>query len=116
MLPTWIKPPLAQQLTLHHQVQPWQPWATLKMGKWMCVEAVGNESDGEEYEDACTKEHEDQGHKAPKVQDMLGKYQQWAKEHSFESILPGGVKAHKEKAEQAQQTINSHLTERKLSE
>ncbi|KAG1908525.1 uncharacterized protein F5891DRAFT_937641, partial [Suillus fuscotomentosus] len=45
-----------------------------------------------------------------------GKYRQWAKEHSFESMLPGDVKARKEKAKQAQRTINSHLTERKLSE
>ncbi|KAG2352094.1 hypothetical protein BDR07DRAFT_1315465, partial [Suillus spraguei] len=40
-----------------------------------------------------------------------GKYRQWAKKHSFESMLPGDIKAWKEKAEQAQQTINSHLTE-----
>jgi hypothetical protein len=31
-------------------------------------------------------------------------------------MLPGDVKAHKEKAEHAQQTINAHLTERKLAE
>jgi len=31
-------------------------------------------------------------------------------------MLPGDVKARKEKAERAQQTINSHLTERKLAE
>ncbi|KAG1886428.1 uncharacterized protein F5891DRAFT_968156 [Suillus fuscotomentosus] len=47
---------------------------------------------------------------------FAGKYRQWAKEHSFKSMLPGDVKAHKEKAEQAQRTINSHLTECKLSE
>ena len=31
-------------------------------------------------------------------------------------MLPGDVKARKEKAEHAQQTINAHLTERKLAE
>ncbi|KAG2060643.1 hypothetical protein BDR06DRAFT_828545, partial [Suillus hirtellus] len=40
----------------------------------------------------------------------------WAKKHSFKSMLPGDVKACKEKAEQVQQTINLHLTECKLSE
>jgi hypothetical protein len=30
-------------------------------------------------------------------------------------MLPGDVKAHKEKAEHAKQTINAHLTERKLA-
>ncbi|KIM77741.1 hypothetical protein PILCRDRAFT_47046, partial [Piloderma croceum F 1598] len=40
----------------------------------------------------------------------------WAIANSFESMLPGDVKARKEKAEHTQQTINSHLTERKLSE
>ena len=34
----------------------------------------------------------------------------------FESMLPGDVKGRKEKAERVQQTINSHLTERKLAE
>ncbi|KAG2346964.1 hypothetical protein BDR05DRAFT_877854 [Suillus weaverae] len=47
---------------------------------------------------------------------FAGKYRQWAKKHSFESMLPGDIKARKEKAEQAQQTINSHLTECKLAE
>ncbi|KAG1801034.1 uncharacterized protein HD556DRAFT_1503210 [Suillus plorans] len=47
---------------------------------------------------------------------FAGKYRQWAKKHSFESMLPGDIKAQKEKAEQVQQTINSHLTERKLAE
>ncbi|KIM87795.1 hypothetical protein PILCRDRAFT_63181, partial [Piloderma croceum F 1598] len=45
-----------------------------------------------------------------------GKYRKWATANSFKSMLPGDVKAHKEKAERSQQTINSHLTERKLSE
>src|SRR6267154_3850688 len=36
-----------------------------------------------------------------------GKYWKWAKEHSFESMLPGDVKAHKDDA--AQQSINAHL-------
>jgi hypothetical protein len=31
-------------------------------------------------------------------------------------MLPGDIKARKEKAEHAQQTINAHLTERKLAE
>ncbi|KAG1789263.1 uncharacterized protein HD556DRAFT_1244079 [Suillus plorans] len=43
-----------------------------------------------------------------------GKYRKWAKEHSFESILPGNIKACKDNA--AQQNINVHLTERKLAE
>ncbi|KAG1873554.1 hypothetical protein DFJ58DRAFT_721838 [Suillus subalutaceus] len=43
-----------------------------------------------------------------------GKYRKWAKEHSFESMLPGDVKAHKDNA--TQQSINTHLTERKLAE
>ncbi|KIM71365.1 hypothetical protein PILCRDRAFT_28906, partial [Piloderma croceum F 1598] len=47
---------------------------------------------------------------------FLGKYRKWAIANSFESMLPGDVKACKEKAERTQQTINSHLTERKLSE
>lgn len=47
---------------------------------------------------------------------MQGKYQKWAKENSFESMLPGDVKAHKKKAEQAQQTLNSHLIKCKLTE
>jgi len=42
------------------------------------------------------------------------KYRKWAKEHSFESMLPGDVKARKENA--TQQSINAHLTERKLGE
>lgn len=42
------------------------------------------------------------------------KYRKWAKEHLFESMLPGDVKARKENA--AQQSINAHLTERKLAE
>ncbi|KAG1868057.1 hypothetical protein C8R48DRAFT_544498, partial [Suillus tomentosus] len=41
-----------------------------------------------------------------------GKYRKWAKEHSFESMLPGDIKARKDK----QQSINAHLTERKLTE
>ncbi|KAG1804864.1 uncharacterized protein HD556DRAFT_1189375, partial [Suillus plorans] len=41
-----------------------------------------------------------------------GKYRKWAKEHSFESMLPGDVKARKDK----QQSINAHLTEQKLTE
>ncbi|KAG1765407.1 hypothetical protein EDD22DRAFT_775068, partial [Suillus occidentalis] len=43
-----------------------------------------------------------------------GKYRKWAKEHSFESMLPGDVKARKQNA--AQQNISAHLTERKLAE
>ncbi|KAG2353316.1 hypothetical protein BDR07DRAFT_1309955, partial [Suillus spraguei] len=45
-----------------------------------------------------------------------GKYQQWAKANAFISKLPGNIKAEKEKTAQAQQTINAHLTECKLSE
>ncbi|KAG2131867.1 hypothetical protein BD769DRAFT_1355105, partial [Suillus cothurnatus] len=45
-----------------------------------------------------------------------GKYQTWAKTNSFESMLPGDIKDHKEKAVHAQQAINSHLTKRKLVE
>ncbi|KAG1796005.1 uncharacterized protein HD556DRAFT_1234915, partial [Suillus plorans] len=40
-----------------------------------------------------------------------GKYRKWANQHSFESMLPGDVKARKENA--AQQRINAHLTEHK---
>ncbi|KAG1838015.1 hypothetical protein DFJ58DRAFT_846224 [Suillus subalutaceus] len=43
-----------------------------------------------------------------------GKYREWAKEHLFESMLPGDVKARKDNA--AQQSINAHLTEWKLAE
>jgi hypothetical protein len=39
------------------------------------------------------------------------KYRKWANQHSFESMLPGDVKARKENA--AQQRINAHLTEHK---
>ncbi|KAG1827932.1 hypothetical protein EV424DRAFT_1319071 [Suillus variegatus] len=42
------------------------------------------------------------------------KYRKWAKEHLFESMLPGDIKARKENA--AQQSINAHLTERKLAQ
>ncbi|KAG2033417.1 hypothetical protein BDR03DRAFT_824198, partial [Suillus americanus] len=45
-----------------------------------------------------------------------GKYQKWAKDNAFASKLPGDVKAEKEKAAQAQQSINAHMTEQKLSE
>jgi hypothetical protein len=45
-----------------------------------------------------------------------GKYQTWAKTNSFESMLPGDIKDHKEKVVHAQQAINSHLTKRKLVE
>ncbi|KAG1852294.1 hypothetical protein DFJ58DRAFT_613497, partial [Suillus subalutaceus] len=45
-----------------------------------------------------------------------GKYHTWAKKNSFESMLPGDVKAYKEKAEHDQQIITSHLTERKIAE
>ncbi|KAG1823289.1 hypothetical protein EV424DRAFT_1321203 [Suillus variegatus] len=41
------------------------------------------------------------------------KYRKWAKEHWFELMLPGDVKARKENA--TQQSINAHLTERKLA-
>ncbi|KAG2097410.1 hypothetical protein BD769DRAFT_1369083, partial [Suillus cothurnatus] len=43
-----------------------------------------------------------------------GKYRKWASEHSFESMLPGDIKARKEHT--AQQQINAHLTECKLDE
>ncbi|KAG2032844.1 hypothetical protein BDR03DRAFT_840681, partial [Suillus americanus] len=36
--------------------------------------------------------------------------------NSFKSMLPGDVKACKEKAEHDQQVITSHLTERKIAE
>jgi hypothetical protein len=36
-------------------------------------------------------------------------YQKWAKDNAFAFKLPSNVK--KEKATQAQQTINTHLTE-----
>jgi hypothetical protein len=42
------------------------------------------------------------------------KYWKWAKEHSFELMLPGNVKACKDNA--VQQSINVHLTEQKLAE
>ncbi|KAG1818514.1 uncharacterized protein BJ212DRAFT_1479522 [Suillus subaureus] len=42
------------------------------------------------------------------------KYWKWASEHSFESMLPGDIKACKENA--VQQQINAHLTECKLDE
>ncbi|KIK47782.1 hypothetical protein CY34DRAFT_8650 [Suillus luteus UH-Slu-Lm8-n1] len=42
------------------------------------------------------------------------KYRKWAKEYSFELMLPGNVKARKDNA--AQQSINVHLTEQKLAE
>lgn len=45
---------------------------------------------------------------------FAGKYRKWAKQHLFESMLPGDVKAHKENA--AQQSINAHLTECKVAE
>ncbi|KAG1740188.1 uncharacterized protein EDB91DRAFT_1053373, partial [Suillus paluster] len=43
-----------------------------------------------------------------------GKYRKWANQHSFESMLPGDVKACKENA--TQQSINAHLTEHKVAE
>ncbi|KAG1877868.1 hypothetical protein DFJ58DRAFT_644237, partial [Suillus subalutaceus] len=47
---------------------------------------------------------------------FAGKYRTWAKKNLFESMLPGDVKARKEKAEHDQQIITSHLTERKIAE
>ncbi|KAG1786128.1 uncharacterized protein HD556DRAFT_1313686 [Suillus plorans] len=47
---------------------------------------------------------------------FAGKYCTWAKQNSFESMLPGDVKARKDKAEHEQQIITSHLTERKIAE
>ncbi|KAG1831125.1 hypothetical protein EV424DRAFT_1314869 [Suillus variegatus] len=46
----------------------------------------------------------------------FGKYRLWAKTNAFISKLPGNIRAEKEKTAQAQQTINVHLTEHKLSE
>ncbi|KAG1747186.1 uncharacterized protein EDB91DRAFT_1048679 [Suillus paluster] len=43
-----------------------------------------------------------------------GKYRKWAKEHLFELMLPGDVKARKDDV--AQQSIDAHLTEWKLAE
>jgi hypothetical protein len=45
---------------------------------------------------------------------FAGKYRKWAKENSFESMLPGDVKARKDNA--TQRSINAHLIERKLAE
>ncbi|KAG1830039.1 hypothetical protein EV424DRAFT_1301465, partial [Suillus variegatus] len=47
---------------------------------------------------------------------FVGKYRTWAKKNSFESMLPGDVRACKEKAEHDQEIITSHLTERKITE
>ncbi|KAG1733361.1 uncharacterized protein EDB91DRAFT_1084420 [Suillus paluster] len=43
-----------------------------------------------------------------------GKYREWAKEHLFELMLPGDVKACKDDV--AQQSIDTHPTEQKLAE
>jgi hypothetical protein len=47
---------------------------------------------------------------------FAGKYRKWAKANSFTSKLPGDVAAEKKKVAQAQQTIDAHVTERKISE
>ncbi|KAN0120573.1 Ribonuclease H-like domain containing protein [Russula decolorans] len=47
---------------------------------------------------------------------FAAKYRKWAKSTTFESMLPGDVKARKAKAESVQHTIDSHLTEHKLAE
>ncbi|KAG1790439.1 uncharacterized protein HD556DRAFT_1242278, partial [Suillus plorans] len=47
---------------------------------------------------------------------FAGKYRKWAKASSFVSKLPGDVAAEKRKVAQAQQTIDAHVTERKISE
>jgi hypothetical protein len=47
---------------------------------------------------------------------FAGKYRTWAKANAFTSKLPGDLAAEKRKAAQAQQQIDAHLTERKLSE
>jgi hypothetical protein len=46
---------------------------------------------------------------------LQGKYRTWAKGANFESKLPGDVTARKKKAEQAQQTLDANLVEKKLS-
>ncbi|KAG1818931.1 hypothetical protein EV424DRAFT_1323542, partial [Suillus variegatus] len=47
---------------------------------------------------------------------FAGKYRTWAKANAFTSKLPGDIAAEKKKAAHAQQMIDAHLTERKLSE
>ncbi|KAG1828240.1 hypothetical protein EV424DRAFT_1318507 [Suillus variegatus] len=47
---------------------------------------------------------------------FVGKYRKWAKANSFTSKLPGDVAAEKKKVTQAQQTIDVHVTECKISE
>ncbi|KAG2048929.1 hypothetical protein BDR06DRAFT_894558, partial [Suillus hirtellus] len=47
---------------------------------------------------------------------FAGKYRTWAKANTFTSKLPGDIAAEKKKAAHAQQMIDAHLTERKLSE
>ncbi|KAG2032383.1 hypothetical protein BDR03DRAFT_874095 [Suillus americanus] len=47
---------------------------------------------------------------------FAGKYRKWAKANSFTLKLPGDVAAEKKKVAQAQQTIDAHVTERKISE
>ncbi|KAJ8581767.1 hypothetical protein M405DRAFT_751256, partial [Rhizopogon salebrosus TDB-379] len=47
---------------------------------------------------------------------FTGKYRKWAKANAFVSKLPGDVAAEKKKAARAQQMIDAHMTERKLSE
>ncbi|KAG2087063.1 hypothetical protein BD769DRAFT_1373243, partial [Suillus cothurnatus] len=47
---------------------------------------------------------------------FAGKYRTWAKANAFTSKLPGDLAAKKRKAAQAQQQIDVHLTECKLSE
>jgi hypothetical protein len=47
---------------------------------------------------------------------FAGKYRTWAKANAFTSKLPGDLAAEKRNATQAQQQIDAHLTERKLSE
>ena len=46
---------------------------------------------------------------------LQGKYWMWAKSANFKSKLPGDVVAHKKKAEQAQQTLDASLVEKKLA-
>ncbi|KAG1801824.1 hypothetical protein EV424DRAFT_1331604, partial [Suillus variegatus] len=47
---------------------------------------------------------------------FAGKYRKWAKDNAFLSKLPGDIAAEKMKAARAQETLNAHMTERKLSE
>jgi hypothetical protein len=47
---------------------------------------------------------------------VQGKYRKWATKHLFISMLPGDISARKKENERAQHTIDSHLTERKLTD